>query len=244
MVKSFLEGITMPIDDPYHMIEQQHKEESDPIFEKVMELFSQIEPMVGVVNTIRKVFSKDASIARVNALLGFLIPEVRRIEGETDKLTKRLESPELAETVIVTINETIRTTDLEKIRRFAAILGHTLTTERKTSWDDAAAYIRDIAQLGDRDIKALQILYSVQKDLFLGRNLALDPKSYTEKNGEVLKLAHESGMPRDDFYSRCSRLNGFGLAIEVQRNDARVSPNDHCFRLTTRGRELVSIISG
>jgi hypothetical protein len=234
----------MPIDDPLDAIEKQYKPETDPIFEKVLEIFGKFEPTVGLVNALRKVFSKEATIARINAFIECFVLEVRRLEGKTNKLTEKLESPQLAETTLAAINETIRTTDLEKIKRFAAILGYSLRSDKKASWDDAAAYIRDIAQLGDRDMQALQVLYSVQKDLFLGKNLAYEPNVYTEKNDEVLKLAHESGMPRDEFYSRCGRLNGFGLAIEVQRNDARVTPSDHCFRLTTRGRELVSIIAG
>jgi hypothetical protein len=231
------------IDDPYEAIEKQYKDEADPLFEKIMEVVGQFEPFTGAVNFIRKQFSKEAAVARISALLQQLVSDIQRDQKAIEKINRKMESPEAAETMLAAINETIRTTDLEKIKRFAAILGYTFTSERRTSWDDAAAYIRDIAQLGDRDIQALQILYSVQKDLFLGRNLALKPNSYTEKNNEVLKLADESGMPRDEFYSRCSRLNGFGLAIEVQRNEARIAPEDHCFRITTRGRELTSIIS-
>jgi hypothetical protein len=234
----------MPIDNPYDAIEKQYKDEADPLFEKIMEVVGQFEPFTGAVNFIRKQFSKEAAVARILALLEQLVSDVQRDQNAIEKINKKMESPEAAETMLAAINETIRTTNIEKIKRFAAILGHMFTSDRKTGWDDAAAYIRDIAQLGDRDIQALQILYSVQKDLFLGKNLPLDPNSYTEKNDEVLKLAHESGLPRDEFYSRCGRLNGFGLAIEVQRSDGRSSPSDHCFRLTTRGRELVSIIAG
>jgi hypothetical protein len=235
------------IEDQYEAIEKQHIDESNPYFKPMLEVFGEFVPLVGLLYVIQKQFSPDAAMARIKALVEQLVIDIQRHEKKLGKvldIQSKIDSPEIAETVLATINETIRTTNVEKIKRFAAILGHSLTKEKATNWDDAAAYIRDIAQLGDRDIKALEILYSVQKDLFLGKNLAYEPNEYTERNAEVLKLAHESGMPRDEFYSRCGRLNGFGLAIEVQRNEFRVSPGDHCFRLTTRGRELISILSG
>ena len=231
------------IDDPLEAIDKQYEDKKDQIFDKIWRAAAELEPF-GVVNALKVLFSKEATTARFEAFIQQLILEVRRLENEGRLLREKVESSEFQETIIAGMNETARTIDIEKIKRFAIIVGSSLDSKRKAkSWDDAAAYIRDISQLGDRDIQALQILYSVQKDLFVGK-VPLDPNSYTEKNSEVLKLAHESGIPRDEFYSRCGRLNGFGLAIEVQRNDVRVSPSDHCFRLTTRGRELVSIITG
>ena len=232
------------IDDALEAVDRQYEDKRDPIAKKILEIATQLEPF-GILKVLKIIFSKEASTARFEALIQQLILEVRRLDNAGRLLRDRVESDGLKETIIAALNEAARTVDVEKIKRFGVIVGSSLDSKRTwKSWDDAATYIRDLAQLGDRDIQALQILYSVQKDLFLGKHLALDPNSYTEKNNEVLQLADESGMPRDEFYSRCSRLNGFGLAIEVQRNESRVSPGDHCFRITTRGRELVSIISG
>ena len=45
-----------------------------------------------------------------------------------------------------------------KIQRFARVLGFELATPDMgvAAWDDAAAFIRDIAQLGESDIEASQ----------------------------------------------------------------------------------------
>jgi len=232
------------IDDPLEAVDKEYEDKRDPIAKTILEIATELEPF-GILKVLKIIFSKEATTTRFEALIKQLILEVRRLDNAGRLLRDRLESDEVKETVIAALNESARTIDLEKIKRFAAIVGSSFDSKRTNkSWDDPATYIRDLAQLGDRDIQALQILYSIQKDLFLGKHLALDPNSYTKKNDEVLKLVDDSGMPRDEFYSRCSRLNGFGLAIEVQRNEGRVSPSDHCFRITTRGRELVSIISG
>jgi len=233
----------MAIDNPYDAIAKAYKDDSDQILSRILDVFGHFEPLTGAVNVVRKQFSREATIARVTALLSQLVEDIQRDGAEIKDLTQRVESPEFAETIIAAVNESIRTTSLEKVKRFAKVLGHSLTSHRNVQWDEAAAYIRDIAQLTEQDVNVLRILHSVQKELFLGKNIALSPNSYTERNNDVLDLAHKSGIPRDEFYSRCGRLHGFGLAIEVQRNDSRVSPGDHCFRLTTRGRDLISILS-
>ncbi len=88
----------------------------------------------------------------------------------------------------------------------------------------------------------MRILNSVQAPLFVGGVLSTDPNPYTELITRVLTAVDQAGISRDDFYSRCSRLNGFGLAIEVMRNNGRMAPDDHCFRLTKRGARLVEMM--
>jgi cob(I)alamin adenosyltransferase len=233
----------MAIDNPYDAIDKVYRDDSDQILSKVLDVFGHFEALTGAVNVIRKQFSKDATIARILALLEQLVADVQKHGRKMTDFNEKMDSPEFAETIIAAVNESIRTTSLEKVGRFARILGHSLSSTRNVLWDEAAAFIRDLAQLTERDVEVLNILYSIQKNLFLGRSNSLDPNSYTEKNNEVLDLVHQSGISRDEFYSRCGRLNGFGLAIEVQRNPSRVSNSDHCFRLTTRGRELIAILS-
>lgn len=132
-----------------------------------------------------------------------------------------------------------------KIQRFARVLGFELATPDMgmAAWDDAAAFIRDIAQLGESDIEALRLLYENQSGISAGfGRVPLDPNAYTERLQDLLVGVDQAHIDRDDFYSRCARLTGFGLVLEVQRNDRRQAPADHCFRLTARGRKLIQII--
>jgi hypothetical protein len=231
------------IDDPLEAVDKQYRDGRDYIFDKLWRAAAELGPY-GILNALKVLFSRETTAARFEAFIQELRNQVYRLEAQGRLLKERVESPEFQETLIAAMNETARTTDRERTKRFALIVSGSLDKSRTMkSWDDAAAYIRDLAQLGERDIQALEILYAVQKDLFLGKSHPLDPNTYTAKNNDVLELAYQSSMPPDEFYSRCARLNGFGLAIEVQRNDTRVSPGDHCFRLTTRGRELISILS-
>jgi hypothetical protein len=42
--------------------------------------------------------------------------------------------------------------------------------------------------------------------------------------------------------SRCARLTGFGLALEVQRNASYQGPGDHCFRITGKAADLLRML--
>jgi len=67
------------------------------------------------------------------------------------------------------------------------------------------------------------------------------PNMFTEKM-DALRSATDQRMHRDDFYSHCERLRGFGLAIDVPRNPARMSPDDYCYRPTRRGLALLRLL--
>jgi hypothetical protein len=89
----------------------------------------------------------------------------------------------------------------------------------------------------------MSLLYEAQADVVSAVGIVpTDPNPYTERLVRVLEAVDAAGIPRDEFYARCSRLNGFGLAIEVPRNNAREAPGDHCFRLTGRAARLMRLL--
>jgi hypothetical protein len=141
------------------------------------------------------------------------------------------------------MEETWRTDEAKKIKRFAAILGNSVAPNDELDVsEDVSDFIRAVAQLSERDIQALQILYSVFADVVKVYPNLHDPNVFTERAGQLLKKVDESKIHRDDFYSYCKRLEGFGLAIEVPRNTSRMAPGDYCFRPTRRGLKLLSLL--
>ena len=107
---------------------------------------------------------------------------------------------------------------------------------------DVVSLIRDVARLGDDDIFILGVLVDEYRDIIRQEPNFHDHNPYTERFPAVLKRVDEFKIHRDDFYSQCARLAGFGFAIEVMRNDMRMAPNDHCFRPTRRGVKLLEMI--
>ena len=70
-----------------------------------------------------------------------------------------------------------------------------------------------------------------------------DPNEFTLLIAGFLRRTDELRINRDDVYSRCSRLSGFGLAVEVPRVDTRMSLSEHCFRPTQRGLSLLRLLA-
>jgi hypothetical protein len=169
-----------------------------------------------------------------------------RIEGNQEQiaaLRSKVESPPFRAAVRLAMEETWRTDEAKKIKRFAAILGNSVAPNDELDVsEDVSDFIRAVAQLSERDIQALQILYSVFADVVKVYPNLHDPNVFTERAGQLLKKVDESKIHRDDFYSYCKRLEGFGLAIEVPRNTSRMAPGDYCFRPTRRGLKLLSLL--
>jgi hypothetical protein len=237
----------MPIDDKYEAIERQYVDESNPIYKKLREVAGQFSGGIAFFNLIMAWFSPDAMGAKIQVLLDEIIIDIKRHEkliGRTLDTSKIFESQELAEAVIAAMNESLRTADKEKIKRFAKVVSSGMTLGPLTKWEDVSAYIRDLSQLTEADLAVLRILYDFQARAFedSGPKRRTDPNSFTQQMPDLMKALDERKISHDEFYSRCARLSGFGLTLEVQRNDGRYAPKEHCFRMTGRGYELMTML--
>lgn len=230
------------IDDPIEAVKQQHREQPDRVVELILNVAGSLHPFAGVVSAIRTHFSVQGANDRTKALLDVIEQCVREHEGDLRQVRERMESPEFVHSLIVAVTEAIRSPEQRQIVRFGAVLGHAVTDG--TDLSEATAFVRDLAQLTEADLQAIHILYNVQKELVDAPTVTTDANPYTETIRYVLSAVDVARISRDDFYARCSRLNGFGLALEVQRNEGRFGPADHCFRLTKRAATLVRLLRG
>jgi hypothetical protein len=253
----------MAIDNELDAIHRQYPDPiKNPIFEATCAAVSTVHPMLGLVNALRQHFSRAEAETRVRALLDGLESVVRQHGCEITTLRAKFEQPSFVETWIAAAEQAIRTASLRRIRRFAAILGAELVSNdgNEQSWQDAAAFIRDIAELSDADVEALRILDIAQNDIFTGTRKWSLSFECSKRKAAVLAAVDSAGMNREDFFSRCLRLSGFGLALMIQEPDAGMvvapngepvtygpqtsepSPEDMGFRMTERGRKLISMV--
>ena len=148
------------------------------------------------------------------------------------------------EAVITAVTEALLSPDLNKITRFAAILGHEFIGKSgKSDWENAVRYIRDLSQLGDDDIRVLRILHQLQQTAFIGDEQKPDQPQFAGTMERALITAERQGMSREDVYSRCARLNGFGLTLQMERPRGMVAV-DYVHRLTRHGKHLIDILQG
>ena len=232
----------MAIDDELDAIQKEYTESpTPPAFEILVRIIGAAFPGVRLVDSIRTYFSGKAAGERVAALLEGLVHTVQRIEGDLGKIECKIQLPEFLEAVLVGAEYAARSADRNKIEEFVAVLASPFSCAGEgVPWDEVAAYIRDLSQLTRADLLALNILYEVQEALVLEQQGPLDPHPFVRELPKLMLAVQESGMSREDFYSRCGRLSGFGLAIETQRIEARMGLGDHSFRITLRGKRLVS----
>jgi len=192
-------------------------------------------PIIGIVNSVRDYFTQAAVNERLTVL-------VEAVNAKTNAISEKIETPQLAEAIRLAIEETWRTTDIDKVKRFGSIIGNTVATGNSESLKETADHIRAVSQLGGRDIQVLDILYTATADVMEAYSNLHDPNPFTERANDILNRSTEAKIARDDFYASCKRLEGFGLAIELARNPGRLAPGDYSFRPTRRGETLIFLL--
>ena len=148
------------IDDPYGAAKSQYPEQPENVpGELALQIAGLVFPLVGIVNQVRNSYSQ----AEVNKRLAVLVDAVNRKVNATNV---QIDSPKFVESVRLAVEETWRTTDHEKVKRFGAILGGEFAqSDDLNAPQDAEEFIRTVAQLSERDIAALNILYSTTEDI-------------------------------------------------------------------------------
>ena len=242
------------IDDPYDAARSQEapEESENVVGELALRISGVLFPWVAVVKAVQEHFSGRGKQERLQNLQDALNLKIKLVEtqaqGNTQEIKairSKVESPKFHAAVVGAIEETGRTYDPEKVKHFAAIVGNCLDPEYKVEdLEHVSSFISAIAQLGDRDIQALEMLRSTYREVLAVNPNMHDPNAFTERITELFKELDRSKMKREEFYAYCARLGGFGLAMEVPRNPGRMSPGDYCFRPTSLGLKLLFLLRG
>ncbi|GEM_PF-2770901 len=195
-------------------------------------------------------FSISSRFARVEYLFGAVRTQLQILEsqiGENQERVKaiqdRIQSAAFREATAVACEEAARAINVRKIDELAAVLIGPLTPNQWADpGEDIGVMIRDIAQLGDKDLKVLATLKTVHSAALSATPNLNDADSFSRETTALKKAVAKSGVHPDDFLSTCERLRGFGLAAEVPRNSAHMAPNDFCYRPTRRGLAVLTYL--
>ena len=136
------------IDDPIEAVKKQYPEEPGGPISVMLDLIAELHPFAGIANVFREFRSQAEQRARIKPLFEAVEWYVRQHERKIDELEleEQIRRPEAKEALIAAVRETLLSSDLNKVKRFAAIVGHGfLTNGNKTDWENAAAYIRDLS---------------------------------------------------------------------------------------------------
>lgn len=181
--------------------------------------------------------------------LGFhaMQTEIGEVAEKVKTVNAKLEDQPFREAVAVACEEAARATSKKKIEQMAALL-IAYVGPTPSAWaapdEDIATMIRDLAQLGDTDVRVLGILARVHASAISHMPNLQDPNQFSAETPTLKKAVARSGIHRDDFLSTCERLRGFGLAVDVLRNTSHMAPEDFCYRPTRRGLLLLDYLKG
>lgn len=209
-------------------------------------------PLAAIVETVKNHFAIRSRVERVEYLIDGMRLRFQMEDEEKSKSAERikainakLEDDRFKQGVMAACEEATRTSSKKKIRQMASVLvGCAGLTQ--TIWaapnEDIETMIRDLAQLGDTDIRVLEILATVHAQAISRAPNLNAPHTFSAETPALRAAVAKSGIVGDDFLSACERLRGFGLAAEVLRNTSHMAPEDFCYRPTRRGLALLDYI--
>lgn len=249
------------IDDPLGQIEQQKRydefHDSSKAISTTLNVAAPImallvSPPTGAVIALAKFsaqfYADSRKQARADAFQTGLRDGVNEAIKRLDTIERKVSGPDAEEAITTAIKVALQSARLDKARLAGRILGGTLAQD-EPRWNEAAEFIRALEDFTDDDVKALRIIWDVQKSAWQPvkagdqrREMSTDANSYTKEWKDILEAADRSAISRDDWYSRCARLSGFGLALQVQPNLAFQGPDAVCYRLTGRAARLMQLL--
>jgi hypothetical protein len=206
-------------------------------------------PPAAILKILTDQFSNAERAKRIRYVLDALALKLKELERQMGEDRERIrslkayvESQRFREAAATACDEAARAADIGKVERMAKVLAGSLTPTRFSSADeDVASLIRNLAELGDRDVEALGKLGLAFGGLMM-TNSAWPNDLFTDNNSAFERIVGTSAIEADDFYATCMRLIGFGLAVEVQWKPTRMQPHERCIRPTRRGLALLAYL--
>jgi hypothetical protein len=250
----------MAIDDSIDAVKAQVPGEPTVtrLLDITLDLAGVIFPPATIAAILKRHFSEKAARERIDLLLSTIAQILKKDQREIEKdqrqiaeMRSRLDSPGFVEALVLAVEQSAyRTFSESKVRRFASVLAN-FAIRSDLDWDRAAAFIRDVSEISEDDIKVLTVLYRVFGDMMTGSHedyrVVPFPQKFTERRKGLYDAAREQGYSDEDFESNCERLRGLGLVCLVAYHDstffpAQVHAISECFRPTKRGMELLSLL--
>ena len=149
-----------------------------------------------------------------------------------------------------------------KRERYVKLIGNALRSESQVR--DVANFVQTLERLSERDVAVLKVLnkimnkegdwkshsYPGPENPAVGNVAKVHPNTFIQRSQELavqvaiaLGQKTETNMfTREEGYAICNRLQGFGLAHEIQAQTRELPLTNYCFRLSTQGIALLKLL--
>jgi hypothetical protein len=246
----------MAIDDPKAAFEQQYmqEEEKSPLGLTVF-TGKLAFPKVGLpLEIFRKVadrFTRASVEERLQAMWKMLVMETEHLE------TTKANAEDIQEAIQLAMRRDAEEFNDKKRDRYVKLIGNALRSEEQIL--DVASIVQTIEQLNERDVIVLKVLNKImnkegdwkpQPNPGIGNIMKLHPSNLISRAQELaVQIAMALGQrietntfTREEGYGICNRLQGFGLAHELQPSPRELPLTNYSFRLSVQGIRLLKLL--
>src|SRR5579863_7867968 len=242
----------MAIDNPLEAFEQQDMKED------VLELPTRIAKFVGsmgaklafadgglaleiLLKVADALFDKDSTKERVTKMWEMVKSEFQHVA------TTKADHADVQRAIQLAFAYDWRERNDEKRERYVKLIGSALRSEEQIQ--DVASFIQTIEQLNERDLTVLKVINKVmnkdgdwrqQPGLGGQSTRKVHPNTFIQRAQELsvqvaLALGQNGAdhvVNREDGYGICNRLQGFGLAHEIDVQPRELPLTNYAFRLS------------
>ncbi|MBB5327809.1 hypothetical protein [Tunturiibacter gelidoferens] len=255
----------MAIDNPFDQVEKHYPVGSEaPLAELTLgsatvalgfPAASPIAILFGFLDSFNTSKRQDRGEAFIRAL----IEQFKGLESSIKNM--KTDVAEVQAALRVAIHNDIDEMNDNKRDRYIKIATSAVSLQTKVV--DLVGFIRDVEQLGERDIIGLKVLnrimnkpsdwQDVQTTAATNQKPKLHPNTFIQRAQELsVNMAHaltnNPQLTNGDQFSReeglqiCLRLQGFGLAQEIATSPREVPISNYAARLTGRGLMLLKLL--
>jgi hypothetical protein len=245
----------MAIDDPKDAFEQQYMQEEgkSPLVLTVFTGKLAFPKATLPLEIFRKVVDRFTRVSveeRLQAMWHLLVMETEHLE------TTKANPEDVQEAIQLAMRRDAEEFSDNKRERYVKLIGNALKSE--TQVQDVMTFVQTVEQLGERDITVLKVLNRTmnkegdwrKESNPTGSVWKIHPNVFMQRQQELaVQVAIALGQqtdgntfPREHGYEICTRLQGFGLAHEIEVSPREVPIGNYCFRLSNRGITLLKLL--
>jgi hypothetical protein len=253
----------MAIDDPKAAFKEQYLgDEKFPVSLVVFGtklVFPKVAFLLDVFNRVYDRFQKPTVEERIKAMFELLVQETEHLESRIDDTNaSKVSADDLQEAIQLVIRHDAEEFNDKKRERYVKLVGNAVRSQVRIQ--DLATFVQTIEQLGERDVavKVLNKIMNKEGDWTNTQSAPptiwkIHPNIFIQRRQELAaqiakQLGQRTDLPlgqifsHEEGYEICTRLQGFGLAHEIEVSPREVPIGDYCFRLSNRGLTLLKLI--
>lgn len=251
----------MAIDNPIDAYEQQYIKEEPTLPNKLAKYAADLGFKLAIpdgglaadilLKVVGVLFDKPATLERVNALFELVSGEFKNVERT------KASHEDVQKAIQLAIWYDRHERDDAKRARYVKLIGSAVKSGEQVQ--DIASFVQTLEQLNERDVTVLKVLNKVMNkdgdwNASMGSNMQgrmkLHPSTLIGRAPELsVQIALALGQKtesntytREEGYGICNRLQGFGLAHEVQLSPRELPLTNYSFRLSTQGIRLLKLL--